>query len=48
LTATAEMVLLLLEELILLWYVMLIDCWSKVEPLAVAVSPYGWLMTHCG
>jgi len=20
----------------------------KLEPLAVAVSPYGWLMTHCG
>ena len=20
----------------------------SVEPLAVAISPYGWLMTHCG
>jgi len=21
---------------------------SLLEPLALAVSPYGWLMTHCG
>ena len=22
--------------------------WVKLEPQAVAVSPYGWLMTHYG
>jgi len=21
---------------------------TATEPLAVAVTPYGWLMTHCG